>query len=89
MPPRKQPTPLEPLRSHNVVFTRKEEDALYALRQQCRDRLGRGVSAAAVIRALIQAADAERIPLDTLTDALEREMHAGRRWGLVPRKKPA
>src|SRR5262245_59884025 len=78
---------LKPLRAHNVLMTREEEDALYALHQQCADMLGRHVSAAGIIRALVRASDQEAIPLAVLVSALEQEMRRGRHWGLVAKDK--
>jgi len=38
------------------------------------------------MRALVQVADEEHVPLDLLVATIEREMSRGRTWGLRSRK---
>jgi hypothetical protein len=79
--PTRQKQPLEPLTSRLFPLTRSDVDTLAVLTHDMTDRLGRAISAAAVIRALIRLAGDGQVESAVLVEGIEQELQAGRLWG--------
>lgn len=55
------------------------------LAQAMTDRIGRTISAGAVIRALIRCADKGQVRAEAIVEEIAAELQAGRLWGSKPR----
>lgn len=79
-PPKKKGR-LHPLRHVGITLSPTEVDILAELAREQSDLTGRTVSGSSVVRALIRVAKRE-IEALRLRDEIEKEIGAGRRWGL-------
>jgi hypothetical protein len=84
---RTPPTHPQQLHIHTFPLTRQDAASLAALAQACTDALGRRISRAGVLRALIRLTD-QTIPLAAVVGAVEEELNAGRKWGRIPHQPP-
>jgi uncharacterized protein (DUF736 family) len=83
MPRTKKPTTQEKpqFSIHTVALTAGEVGALWQLRQDASDFLGRSISSSAIVRALIrQIAKQGPSEADALFIEVEKELKAGVRW---------
>lgn len=68
-----------------MPLTRSDSKTLSALAEEMTDRLGRTISAAAVVRALIRLAGNGQVKGEAIAEQVEQELEAGRVWGTKPR----
>jgi hypothetical protein len=76
--------PVEPLTPRLFPLTASDVQLLSSLAQDMTDRLGRGISGAAVIRALVRLAGKGTVTGETIAEQVETELAAGRVWGTKP-----
>jgi len=69
-------------------LTQAEVAALDRLAQEQSAFIGRSISRSTVLRALVRLAGAKIRPLE-LRNAIEAEVHQGRKWGQDATKPPA
>lgn len=76
---------LKPLTPRLAPLTPSDIKTLSALAEEMTDRLGRTISAAAIVRALIRLAGNGQVTGDAIAEQVEQELQAGRMWGMKPR----
>jgi hypothetical protein len=76
-----QKQPLEPLTKRLVPLTASDITTLTALAQETSDRLGRTISGAAVMRALVRLAGKGTVTGKAIAEEVEQELKSGRLWG--------
>ena len=83
--PTSEKQPLEPLTPRLAPLTPSDIKTLSTLAEDMTDRIGRTISAAAVVRALIRLAGNGQVKSETIAEQIEQELEAGRVWGTKPR----
>jgi len=73
--------PLEPLLSRLFPLTPSDVAILASLARGMTDRLGRSISGAAVIRALVRLAGAGTVTGGMIAEQISQELQTGRLWG--------